>query len=88
MKGNKLCLNVEVKQPAKFALFSKGFSTLIYDECFVIGFRASAPPSCSTAACDVTGLVRSVGQLSNIGICLFFKTHTFYLNTSIFWFSP
>ncbi len=73
-------IKMEVKQSVKFSLFSKVISTLIKKYItntinetilkkkgsFVIAFRARAPPSCSTTACDVTGLVCSVGQLSNI----------------------
>ncbi len=82
-------IKVEVKQSVKFTLFSKVISTLIKiyitnminvtilkkKGCFVIAFGARAPPSCSTTACDVTGLVRSDGQYSNISISLHFE-HT------------
>ncbi len=77
---------MEVKQSVKFTLFSKVISTLIKKYitnminvtilkkigCFVI---ARAPPSCSTTACDVTGLVRSNGHYNNISISLHFE-HT------------
>ncbi len=70
---------MEVKQSVKFILFSEVISTLIkkyitdmIDEtifelkgCFVIAFGARATPSFNTTACDVTGSVRSVGQLTN-----------------------
>ncbi len=83
---------MEVKQSVKFTLFSKVISTLIKKYitnminvtilkkkgCFVIAFGARAPPSCSTTACDVTGLVRSDGQYSNISISLHFE-HTLVL---------
>ncbi len=85
---------VEVKQPVKFALFSKMIYTLIKKYitktitetilkkkgCFVIAFGARAMPSCSSTACDITGLVRSTGQLSNIGISLF-SEHTNVIST-------
>ncbi len=76
---------MEVKQSVKFTLFSKVISTLIKKyktnminvtilkkkNCFILAIRArSPPPSCSTTACDVTGLVRSDGQYSNISITL------------------
>ncbi len=69
---------MEVKQSVKFTLFSEVSSTLvkkyitdmidvnIFEQkgCFVIAFGARAPPSFNTTACDVTGMVRSVGQLT------------------------
>ncbi len=33
-----------------------------------VDFGARVPPSCDTTVCDVAGLVRSMGQRSNISI--------------------
>ncbi len=81
-----------MKQSVKFTLFRNISSILIKKYitnminvtvlkkkgCFVIAFEARAPPSCSTTACDVTGLVRSDDQYSNISISLHFE-HTLVL---------
>ncbi len=46
--------------------------------CFVIAFEARTLQSCNTTACDITGLVCSIGQWSNISISLLFE-HTLVL---------
>ncbi len=80
-------LKVEMKQSVKFTLLRKITSILIKKYttnminvtilnrkkgCFVIAVGARVPPSCGTTACDITGLVRSDGQYSNISISLHF----------------
>ncbi len=85
---------VEVKQSVKFTVFSKVISTLIKKyitnmisviilkkKGFVIDFGARVPPSCSTTACDVTG-VGSLRWPVILSISLHFE-HTNIILTQI-----
>ncbi len=78
---------MEVKQSVKFTVFSKVISTLIKKyitnmisvtilkkKGCVIGFEARVPPSCSTTACDVTG-VDSLRWPVILSISLHFNTN-------------
>ncbi len=73
------CASLAYKVKSDYAYLTILVKTEVYFELKVeiIAFGARAPPSCSTTACDVTGLVRSNGllillQYSNISISLHF----------------